>query len=82
MSILAATALGALMFIVVTMLVPFMGASVESAMPTVANTSAWYVDPDSANTPANTWNTINGFLTIAAIFAIMGLVFLFLRGMI
>ena len=98
MQILATTAIGALMFLIVTMFVPFVGGSVESAMPGfpayddmnatgTGNQTAYPSDwnPDyNTNLPntANTWTSINGFLTIAAIFAVMALVFMFLRGMI
>lgn len=83
MQILATTAIGALMYLIVTMFVPFVGGSVEQAMPALPADSEWNKTyntdlPDAADT----WVSINGFLTIAAIFAVMALVFMFLRGMI
>ena len=83
MQILATTAIGALMYIIVTMFVPFVGGSVENAMPTLPADSEWNKTYNTNLTDgSDTWVTINGFLTIAAIFAVMALVFMFLRGMI
>lgn len=83
MQILATTAIGALMYIIVTMFVPFVGGSVEDAMPALAADSDWNSTHNTnLPAPATTWVSINGFLTIAAIFAVMSLVFMFLRGMI
>lgn len=83
MAILASTAIGALMFLIVFMFVPFVGGSVQNAMPALPVTSSWN---STYNTnlpnPATTWTTLAGFLVIAAIFAVMALVFMFLRGMI
>lgn len=98
MQILATTAVGALMYLLVTMFVPFVGGTVQGAMPgfpayddmNVTGTGNSTVYPSSWNPDYNTdlpqasstWISINGFLTIAAIFAVMSLVFMFLRGMI
>jgi hypothetical protein len=98
MQILATTAIGALMYLIVTMFVPFVGGSVEGAMPdwpayddmNVTGTgnvthypSGWNPEYNTDLPQASTtWVSINGFLTIAAIFAVMALVFMFLRGMI
>jgi len=83
MQILATTAIGALMYLIVTMFVPFVGGSVEQAMPSLPADSEWN-KTHNTNLPdaSDTWVSINGFLTIAAIFAVMALVFMFLRGMI
>lgn len=86
------------MYLIVTMFVPFVGGSVESAMPpypayddmNVTGTgnqtdypSEWNPDYNrDLPSASTTWVSINGFLTIAAIFAVMALVFMFLRGMI
>lgn len=83
MAILATTAIGALMYLIVTMFVPFVGGSVESAMPALDPTSDWNATHNTdLPQPAQTWTTLSGFLQIAAIFAVMALVFMFLRGMI
>lgn len=83
MQILATTAIGALMYLIVTMFVPFVGGSVDQAMPVLPANSSWNKTHNTnLQTGASTWVSINGFLTIAAIFAVMALVFAFLRGMI
>lgn len=83
MQILATTAIGALMYLIVTMFVPFVGGSVEGAMPALPVDSDWNATYNTdLPSAATTWVSINGFLTIAAIFAVMALVFMFLRGMI
>lgn len=83
MAILATTAIGALMYLIVTMFVPFVGGSVEAAMPALDPESEWNATHNTAlPEPASTWTTLSGFLQIAAIFAVMALVFMFLRGMI
>lgn len=98
MQILATTAIGALMYIIVVMFVPFVGGTVDAAMPgfpkyddmnvtgtgnKTAYPSKWNPAYNS-NLPsaATTWISLSGFLTISAIFAVMALVFMFLRGMI
>lgn len=83
MAILATTAIGALMYLIVTMFVPFVGGTVETAMPALPADSEWNATHNTnLPSPSNTWVSISGFLTIAAIFAVMALVFMFLRGMI
>lgn len=102
MQILATTAVGAMMYLIVTMFVPFVGGTVQGAMPDyysgyddmnvtghgnrtgAANYSSGWNPAYNTDLPnaSETWVSINGFLTIAAIFAVMALVFMFLRGMI
>jgi hypothetical protein len=83
MAILATTAIGALMYLIVIMFVPYVGGSVQSSMPALGVTSDFNSTHNTALPNASTtWTTIAGFLQIAAIFAVMALVFMFLRGMI
>jgi hypothetical protein len=107
MAMLASAAIGALMFLIVFMFVPFVGGSVEAAMPGPVETCQYGAAPapvtyhncdgtgnitmhsgwnSTYNTSlpgtASVWTTLAGFLVIAAIFAVMGLVFFFLKGMI
>lgn len=111
MAILATTAIGALMYLIVTMFVPFVGGSIESGMgdqglketcrvnttgtagftdrpctgiagENVTVYSRWNQTYNNLPSAADTWATLSGFLQIAAIFAVMALVFMFLRGMI
>lgn len=111
MAILATTAIGALMYLIVTMFVPFVGGSVESSIgeghlnemcrtnttgafgysiqkctgdpwENVTQWSQWNVTHNGLPTGATQWVSLSGFLQIAAIFAVMALVFMFLRGMI
>lgn len=65
-------AIGVLIYLVVTMIIPMIGASVEDATPTIDNTSMWSTtsNPDLPSA-ANTWATVSGLLNLVVIITIL-----------
>lgn len=68
---IAAEAISILILIVVLVLIPLIGSSVEDNMPAINSTSAWKVYEGGG---ASTWGVVQPLLTVCVIVAIIALV--------
>ena len=68
-----AIAIGVLVYLVVSMVVPMIGASVEDATPALGNDSQWNPEVNTDLPKASdTWATVSGLLNLIVIVTILG----------
>lgn len=69
---LISMAVGVMVLLVVFMVIPMIGASVEDATPAAAPGSQWNsTENTSLPNAANTWGTISGLLSLTAVVMIL-----------